>query len=244
MQPRLGATWAYNGKDTVYASYATYNPAASSLPRAASWDRNLFVTLNNYFDPNGVLIGNRPARLVFGQAVRPGSDAAHDLRDTGRHLEAVQPALVRRASTGATAAASTSGRTRTTPRGCRRRRVDSIRRPASRASCTSRTWTSNARRSASTAPTSSADRPTSSPSSTAPSRSTTRARSKRSGRTTRRSCAARIRGATTTATSTRTARASPTTRTSSSARRTSATAPGASCGTTATAICAAIAVTC
>ena len=26
MQPRLGATWAYNGKDTVYASYATLQP--------------------------------------------------------------------------------------------------------------------------------------------------------------------------------------------------------------------------
>ena len=32
--------------DTIYASYASYNPAASSLPRAASWDRNLAVTLN------------------------------------------------------------------------------------------------------------------------------------------------------------------------------------------------------
>ena len=41
IQPRVGATWAYNGKDTVYASYARYNPAASSLPRAASWARNL-----------------------------------------------------------------------------------------------------------------------------------------------------------------------------------------------------------
>ncbi len=41
LQPRVSTTWAYNGKDTVYASYAKYNPAASSLPRAASWDRNL-----------------------------------------------------------------------------------------------------------------------------------------------------------------------------------------------------------
>ncbi|MCX6551443.1 MAG: carboxypeptidase regulatory-like domain-containing protein, partial [Acidobacteria bacterium] len=35
-QPRLGATWAYNGQDTIYASYARYNPAVNSLPRAAS----------------------------------------------------------------------------------------------------------------------------------------------------------------------------------------------------------------
>ena len=41
LQPRLSTTWAYNQKDTVFVSYARYNPAASSLPRAASWDRNL-----------------------------------------------------------------------------------------------------------------------------------------------------------------------------------------------------------
>ena len=55
IQPRLSATWAYNGKDTVFASYARYNPAASSLPRAASWDRNLEVTQNADFDANGNL---------------------------------------------------------------------------------------------------------------------------------------------------------------------------------------------
>src|SRR5262249_43450918 len=54
-QPRLGATWAYNGKDTIYASWARYNPAASSLPRAASWARNLAATINANFDQNGVL---------------------------------------------------------------------------------------------------------------------------------------------------------------------------------------------
>ncbi len=60
IQPRLGATWAYNGVDTVYASYAKYNPAVSSLPRAASWDRSLFNQLYEvYFDQNGVEIGNR-----------------------------------------------------------------------------------------------------------------------------------------------------------------------------------------
>ena len=71
LQPRLGATWAYNGKDTVYASYATYNPAASSLPRAASWDRNVFVTLNAYFDQNGVLIGTDPLGSSSGKLFVP-----------------------------------------------------------------------------------------------------------------------------------------------------------------------------
>jgi hypothetical protein len=56
IQPRLGVTWAYNGKDTLYASYARYNPSASSLPRAASWDRNLIGKfVDAQFDQNGVL---------------------------------------------------------------------------------------------------------------------------------------------------------------------------------------------
>ena len=59
IQPRLGATWAYNGSDNVYASYARYVPAASSLPRAASWDRSILgLTSRGYFDVNGNLIGS------------------------------------------------------------------------------------------------------------------------------------------------------------------------------------------
>jgi hypothetical protein len=68
IQPRLGATWAYNGKDTVYASYARYNPAASSLPRAASWDRNLIGTfIDAHFDAAGVLIGAAPVGSSSGK---------------------------------------------------------------------------------------------------------------------------------------------------------------------------------
>jgi len=67
LQPRLGATWAYNGKDTIYASFATYNPAASSLPRAASWARNKAVTINAYFDQNGVLFGVQPNASSTGK---------------------------------------------------------------------------------------------------------------------------------------------------------------------------------
>ena len=76
IQPRLGATFAYNGRDTVFLSYAKYNPAASSLPRAASWDRNLATTINAHFDTNGVLFGIDPGRLLIGQVVRRGHDAA------------------------------------------------------------------------------------------------------------------------------------------------------------------------
>ena len=55
MQPRVGATWAYNGSDTIYASYAKYNPAASSLPRAASWARSRQATVDAHFDANARL---------------------------------------------------------------------------------------------------------------------------------------------------------------------------------------------
>jgi hypothetical protein len=68
IQPRLGATWAYNGKDTVYAGYAKYKPAASSLPRAASWDRNLTGTfIDTHFDANGVAFAAVPVGSSSGK---------------------------------------------------------------------------------------------------------------------------------------------------------------------------------
>lgn len=67
IQPRVGATWSYNGRDTVFASYARYNPAASSLPRAASWDRNLARTINAYFDQSGILFATDPVASSSGK---------------------------------------------------------------------------------------------------------------------------------------------------------------------------------
>jgi hypothetical protein len=66
-QPRLGATWAYNGNDTVFASFARYNPPANSDARAASWDRNLLQTVNAYFDANGNLLGVQPNASSSGK---------------------------------------------------------------------------------------------------------------------------------------------------------------------------------
>jgi len=60
IQPRISTTWAYNANDTVYASYARYNPVVGSLPRAASWDRNLATTIQAYFDANGLLFATDP----------------------------------------------------------------------------------------------------------------------------------------------------------------------------------------
>jgi hypothetical protein len=67
IQPRLGATWGYNGRDTIYGSYARYNPAASSLPRAASWDRSLATTIQAHFDVNGVLFATTPVAASSGK---------------------------------------------------------------------------------------------------------------------------------------------------------------------------------
>ena len=72
IQPRAGVTWAYNGKDTIYASYAKYNPSANSLPRAASWDRNLTGTfIDASFDQNGVLFAAIPRGSSSGKLFVP-----------------------------------------------------------------------------------------------------------------------------------------------------------------------------
>ena len=72
LQPRVGTTWAYNSKDTVYASFARYNPAASSLPRAASWDRNLIsLFVDAHFDANGVLFATAPVGSSTGKLFVP-----------------------------------------------------------------------------------------------------------------------------------------------------------------------------
>ena len=74
IQPRLGAVWAYNGSDTVFANYARYNPAASSLPRAASWARNLRAEIRAFFDEDGNLLGSTPVASSSGKFFQPDLD--------------------------------------------------------------------------------------------------------------------------------------------------------------------------
>ena len=75
IQPRVGATWAYNGSDTVYASFARYNPAASSLPRAASWDRNRIGLFEDvFFDANGVAFGSSEVGSSSGKLFQDDMD--------------------------------------------------------------------------------------------------------------------------------------------------------------------------
>ena len=70
-QPRLSTTYAYNGRDTAFVSYAEFNPMASSLPRAASWDRNLATTIQAYFDANGNLFAIDPLASSSGKLFVP-----------------------------------------------------------------------------------------------------------------------------------------------------------------------------
>jgi hypothetical protein len=71
IQPRVSGTYAYGARGTFYASYAKYSPPASSLPRAASWDRNLATTINAYFDANGVLFGSDSVASSSGKLFVP-----------------------------------------------------------------------------------------------------------------------------------------------------------------------------
>ena len=72
VQPRLGATWRYNGTDTVFANYARYNPEASSLARAASWDRNTRASLRVLFDEAGRVISSEPHAGSSGKVFQEG----------------------------------------------------------------------------------------------------------------------------------------------------------------------------
>jgi len=75
ISPRLAATWSPNGKDALYASYARYYPGVSSLPRAASWDRNLSIRdIYAQFDADGNQIGIDPQRSSSGKLFQDGID--------------------------------------------------------------------------------------------------------------------------------------------------------------------------
>jgi hypothetical protein len=72
IQPRLGANWDYSDTSSVYVNYARYNPSASSLARAASWDRNLQRTIDVQFDANGNFLAIDPVRSSSGKVFQDG----------------------------------------------------------------------------------------------------------------------------------------------------------------------------
>lgn len=67
IQPRLSGVWAYDTPGTLFASYARYVPAASSLPRAASWARDSAGQINAYFDRDGRFLGSSPEAASSGK---------------------------------------------------------------------------------------------------------------------------------------------------------------------------------
>lgn len=71
IQPRVGFVWAYAQPGTVYANWSRFNPAASSLPRAASWARNLAATRLANFDANGNLIDIQALASSTGKFFQP-----------------------------------------------------------------------------------------------------------------------------------------------------------------------------
>ena len=72
IQPRLGVTWSYGSAGTVFANYARYHPEASSLARAASWDRNTRASLRVLFDESGRIISHEPYPGSSGKVFQDG----------------------------------------------------------------------------------------------------------------------------------------------------------------------------
>jgi len=72
IQPRLGVTWNYDKQDTLFANFASYNPEASSLARAASWARNTRATLDVDFDIDGNYIESEPRAGSSGKFFQEG----------------------------------------------------------------------------------------------------------------------------------------------------------------------------
>ena len=72
IQPRFGVRYDKSDRDSFYANFARYNPPASSLARAASWDRNLARTIRMRFDQNGNFIDIDPERASSGKLFQEG----------------------------------------------------------------------------------------------------------------------------------------------------------------------------
>ena len=74
IQPRLGVTWNFTDNMSAFANYARYYPSASSLARAASWDRNLHSTIEAFFDADGNMIDVASKDSSSGKLFQEGID--------------------------------------------------------------------------------------------------------------------------------------------------------------------------
>ena len=72
IQPRFGVKYDYSDTGSVFANYARYHPSASSLARAASWDRNLSRELRLRYDAAGNFIESSAVRSSSGKFFQEG----------------------------------------------------------------------------------------------------------------------------------------------------------------------------
>lgn len=77
IQPRLGITYNVTEGASVFANYSRYYPSASSLPRAAAWDRNLHSLIEADFDIDGNMIEIEPRDSSSGKFFQEGIDPRH-----------------------------------------------------------------------------------------------------------------------------------------------------------------------
>jgi hypothetical protein len=77
IQPRLGVIWDIADNISLFANYARYYPSASSLARAASWDRNLHTTIEAKFDIDGNMIALEEDASSSGKLFQDGIDPRH-----------------------------------------------------------------------------------------------------------------------------------------------------------------------
>ncbi|MCY3858634.1 MAG: carboxypeptidase-like regulatory domain-containing protein [Gammaproteobacteria bacterium] len=75
VQPRIGMTYELSDDSSVFLNFARYNPAVSSLARAASWDRNTRARIRVLFDETGKIIEHEPypgsSGKIFQQDMTP-----------------------------------------------------------------------------------------------------------------------------------------------------------------------------
>ncbi len=77
VQPRIGITWDFSDSASLFVNYARYYPSASSLIRAASWDRNLHTQIEAVFDAEGNMTALGEDESSSGKLFQDGIDPRH-----------------------------------------------------------------------------------------------------------------------------------------------------------------------
>ncbi len=85
IQPRIGATWAYDGQNTIYGSYARLHPGGQfAAPRGVVGPEHPGRLRGHVLRRQRRPVRHAVRRVLVGQAVRGRHDAAHRERIPGR----------------------------------------------------------------------------------------------------------------------------------------------------------------